>query len=71
MKQLSITMTPTPELVVVGDSMCRVWEGETGKGLPIRVLVAAIASQEGNDDAELAAGLSQIPSPLAPGQELR
>lgn len=70
MTPFSITMRPTPEMVVVGDSMARVWAGTTAGGLEVRVLVAAVASRGGQDDSELARSLTSIPSPLAPGQVL-
>ena len=70
MSDLRIAMTPTAELVLVGDSMCRVWQGVTAKGLPVRVLVASIVTREGADDSEIAEALTRIPNPLAPGQVL-
>lgn len=67
---LRITMEPTAELVIVGDTMARVWAGRTSGGLEVRVVVFAVASREGSDDAELQRALSSISCPLAPGQVL-
>ena len=68
---LSITIRPTPELVCVGDSMARVWHGVTAGGVGCRLLVVAVATRKDADAAEFERELSAIPSPLAPGQELR
>lgn len=69
-QKLLITITPTAEMVLVGDSMARVWAGRAASGLAVRVLVFAVAAPEGHDDAELKRELQHIPSPLAPGQRL-
>lgn len=68
---LEIVITPTPELVIVGDSMARVWKGLTTGGVECRVLVVAVATRDDADQAELARALSAIPSPLKPGEVLR
>jgi hypothetical protein len=70
MNEFAITIKPTAEIKIIGDSAARVWSGVTSDGLEVRVLVFAVAAREDADVSELDRALSAIPCPLRPGDML-
>lgn len=39
---MKITLEPTEEIVAFGETLCRVWRGETDKGTHLMALIAAL-----------------------------
>jgi hypothetical protein len=61
---MTITMTPTTQIVVVKGVQCRRWAGVTGKGTTCDVFVPVMRVSRTQDTAEFERELLELPPPL-------
>jgi hypothetical protein len=62
---MKIEMSPTGTLVMMGKTMCRLWQGKTETGVVVDVLVARVASTS-SDPRELQAIEDELIATRAP-----
>jgi hypothetical protein len=70
---MTLTLSPTAELVHVNGTLCRVWTGQTERGQAVDVFVATIRVADGADlAAESGGDLFETDDPiLSPGHEVK
>lgn len=61
---MKITIESTTRVVTANDGIkCRVWEGETSRGVKIQVLIPRIAVKNGQDVSQFEAELQEQAAP--------
>jgi hypothetical protein len=59
----AFTLQPTPVFVAVNGTRCRVWQGQTARGVPVHAYVALVSVDRDADAAELEAALREVATP--------
>lgn len=57
---MKITLEPTSLFTTVNNTRCRVWQGDTEKGVPIHALVVLVGVDRSQDAAELDGALKEV-----------
>lgn len=62
---MKMTIESTTKIVELNGIPCRVWEGETAKGVKVHAFVPRVAVREGDDASEFEADLKEQRKPSA------
>jgi hypothetical protein len=62
---MTVTIHSTTKIVHLNGVPCRVWEGQTERGIPIHCFISRIAVEVGLDSSELNAELQEQARPSA------
>jgi hypothetical protein len=60
---MTITISSTTKVVTLDGIECRIWEGETERGIQIHCFIPRIAVREGQDVSQFEAELQERRSP--------
>ena len=62
---MNVTLQPTDRMTEINGVPARVWEGTTGKGIPVFCLITRVGIREDHDAAELEAELREQRAPCS------
>lgn len=60
---MKVTIESTTMMVEADGVQCRIWEGETERGVKVQCLIARVAALEGEDLSQFEAELEQMRAP--------
>lgn len=64
---MKIELHSTAQIVELDGVQCRVWEGKTGRGVPVTAFIARVAVERAHDASEFEHELAETPQPRPVG----